>query len=89
MTLVALLFVLSQIMALNTTDVTQLWQSSLALGLAYGSLFGLYPAIAIEWFGLGERQHYSPANSRSDTDSAHSALFRELGFSIVITYGRW
>ena len=24
------------------------------LGLAYGGMFGLFPVIAIEWFGLGE-----------------------------------
>lgn len=41
-------------MAIATDDVTVLWRASLALGLAYGGLFGLFPAIAIEWFGLGE-----------------------------------
>lgn len=52
--LVSFLFVISQLMAIATDDVTVLWRASLALGLAYGGLFGLFPAIAIEWFGLGE-----------------------------------
>lgn len=51
--LVAFLFVISQIMAMTTDDVTDLWKASLALGLAYGSLFGLFPTIAIELFGIG------------------------------------
>lgn len=42
-------------MAMVIDDVTGLWKASLALGLAYGGLFGLFPTIAIEWFGLGEQ----------------------------------
>jgi hypothetical protein len=50
--LVAILFIISQIMAVLTDDVTDLWKASLALGLAYGSMFGLFPAIVFEWFGM-------------------------------------
>jgi hypothetical protein len=39
-------------MAVLTDDVTDLWKASLALGLAYGSMFGLFPAIVFEWFGM-------------------------------------
>jgi hypothetical protein len=54
--LVAFLFVVSQIMGVATNDVTNLWKASLALGLAYGGLFGLFPTIAIELFGIA---HFS------------------------------
>jgi hypothetical protein len=50
--LVAVLFVISQIMAVLTDDVADLWKASLALGLAYGSMFGLFPTIVFEWFGM-------------------------------------
>jgi hypothetical protein len=30
--------------------------SSALLGLAYGSLFGVFPTVCIEWFGLGKLQ---------------------------------
>lgn len=49
---VALLFVLSQILATRIEAVDGLWFASAALGLAYGGLFGLYPTLVIEWFGL-------------------------------------
>jgi hypothetical protein len=41
-------------MAVSTYDVADLWKASLALGLAYGSMFGLFPTMAIEWFGMRE-----------------------------------
>ncbi|CAL1713241.1 unnamed protein product [Somion occarium] len=49
---VALLFVISQTTAFAVNDVTGLWKASALLGLSYGSLFGLFPAVTIEWFGL-------------------------------------
>ncbi|KAI0030402.1 major facilitator superfamily domain-containing protein [Vararia minispora EC-137] len=56
MTLVACLFVLSQLILITTKDVTRLWIASACLGLAYGGLFGLLPTLCIEWFGLA---HFS------------------------------
>jgi len=50
--LVAVLFIISQLMAMLTDDVTGLWMVSLMLGLAYGGLFGLFPMMAFEWFGM-------------------------------------
>lgn len=52
MSLVSLLFILSQVVALYTTDVGSLWIVSSLLGIAYGGLFGLAPVITLEWFGL-------------------------------------
>lgn len=52
-TLVASLFILSQAVLYTMDDVRHLWIASALLGLAYGSLFGLFPTICIEWFGLG------------------------------------
>ncbi|KAL5508642.1 hypothetical protein ACEPAH_6261 [Sanghuangporus vaninii] len=55
--IVAVLFVLSQVLVgLRIEDVNHLWQASSILGLAYGGLFGLFPTITIEWFGLS---HFS------------------------------
>ncbi|KAF7984876.1 hypothetical protein HWV62_10859 [Athelia sp. TMB] len=54
--LICFLFIVSQLLAMGTTDVTELWKASLALGLAYGGMFGLLPMVCIEWFGLS---HFS------------------------------
>lgn len=49
---VALLFVLSQVLTTQIDAVESLWVASATLGLAYGGLFGIYPTLVIEWFGL-------------------------------------
>jgi len=54
--LVAAAFVLSQYMATVIDRVADLWQASALLGLAYGGVFGLFPTMTIEWFGLS---HFS------------------------------
>ncbi|KZV69069.1 MFS general substrate transporter [Peniophora sp. CONT] len=56
MTGVAALFIISQLVLINTGDVGKLWIASACLGFAYGSLFGLLPTLTIEWFGLA---HFS------------------------------
>ncbi|ORX36103.1 major facilitator superfamily domain-containing protein, partial [Kockovaella imperatae] len=53
---VAGLFIISQLSALNTTVVSNLWIVSTLLGLAYGSLFNVVPMLVLEWFGMG---HFS------------------------------
>jgi len=53
---VAILFILSQLIATKVDEVENLWFASATLGLAYGGIFGLFPTIIIEWFGLG---HFS------------------------------
>ncbi|KAF5364602.1 hypothetical protein D9758_005619 [Tetrapyrgos nigripes] len=42
----------SQLAASRIDAVGDLWKSSALLGLGYGSVFSLYAAICIEWFGL-------------------------------------
>ncbi|KAK7444060.1 hypothetical protein VKT23_015457 [Stygiomarasmius scandens] len=42
----------SQLAASRIDEVSDLWKSSALLGLGYGSVFSLYAAICIEWFGL-------------------------------------
>jgi len=44
----------SQLAASRIDEVSDLWKSSALLGLGYGSVFSLYAAICIEWFGLRE-----------------------------------
>lgn len=53
---IAMLFVLSQAIAAKVDNVQDLWHASALLGLAYGGMFGIFPTITIEWFGLG---HFS------------------------------
>lgn len=50
---VAAAFVLSQAAVTQIEGVEDLWHASALLGLAYGGVFGLFPTITIEWFGLG------------------------------------
>ncbi|KAJ7702436.1 major facilitator superfamily domain-containing protein [Mycena rosella] len=54
--LVSTLFFLSQLLAAQITDVTDLWKASALVGLAYGTIFGLFPTVCIEFFGLS---HFS------------------------------
>ncbi|KAI0333452.1 MFS general substrate transporter [Cubamyces sp. BRFM 1775] len=50
--LVALMFVISQLMCFSIDRIGNLWKASALLGVAYGGLFGLFPTLVIEWFGL-------------------------------------
>lgn len=49
-------FIVSQIALYNVESVQTLWIASALLGLGYGGMFGLFPTIMIEFFGLG---HFS------------------------------
>ncbi|KZT23204.1 MFS general substrate transporter [Neolentinus lepideus HHB14362 ss-1] len=51
-TVVSTLFLISQLTAISIGDVSELWKASALLGLSYGSMFGLYPTLCIEWFGM-------------------------------------
>ncbi|OSX60721.1 hypothetical protein POSPLADRAFT_1148283 [Postia placenta MAD-698-R-SB12] len=50
--LIACIFIISQITCYYVEDVGALWKASALLGAAYGAMFGLFPTIVIEWFGL-------------------------------------
>ena len=54
MSVISLIFILSQIFVFSVKDVASLWLASVALGFGYGGMFGLFPTIMIEGFGLGE-----------------------------------
>jgi len=54
--MICLTFIVSQLVLYNVTSVQLLWTASALLGLGYGGMFGLFPTIIIEWFGLG---HFS------------------------------
>lgn len=54
--LVASMFIVSQITALETTSVRHLWIVSTVLGFSYGSLFNVIPMLVLEWFGMA---HFS------------------------------
>jgi len=54
MSVISSIFILSQIFVFTVDDVTSLWKASIALGFAYGGMYGILPTITIEGFGLGE-----------------------------------
>nr|ODO00874.1 hypothetical protein L204_01597 [Cryptococcus depauperatus CBS 7855] len=56
LSVVALLFIISQLFALQTTRVESLWMVSSLLGLSYGSLFNVMPMLVFDWFGM---KHFS------------------------------
>lgn len=72
---VSCLVLLSQIIASVVEDVQSLWMASVALGLAYGSTFGLLPALAIDYFGIGEL----PQLLVSVADPGFQFIFRRIG----------
>ncbi|KAG8809163.1 hypothetical protein FRC17_003571 [Serendipita sp. 399] len=53
---VSFTFIVSQLALYNVESVQTLWIASALLGLGYGGMFGLFPTIMIEWFGLA---HFS------------------------------
>jgi hypothetical protein len=46
-------FLISQLLALSIERTEDLWKASTCLGLSYGMMFGIFPTVVIEWFGLG------------------------------------
>ncbi|KAJ7174561.1 major facilitator superfamily domain-containing protein [Mycena filopes] len=54
--LVSSLFFCSLLLAAQIDDVTNLWKASALVGFAYGTIFGLFPTVCIEFFGLS---HFS------------------------------
>lgn len=52
--MISFTFIVSQVVLYNVSSVQTLWTASALLGLGYGGMFGLFPTIIIEWFGLGQ-----------------------------------
>jgi len=50
--LVASLYLISQVIAANISNISNLWIASALLGLAHGSISALIPTVCLEWFGL-------------------------------------
>ena len=62
LTLVAVMFFISQIVAGSINDIAHLWIASALLGLAYGSVFSLFPTVCLEWFGMRKCCGFSPSS---------------------------
>lgn len=62
LTLVSVMFFLSQLVTISVTSISTLWIASLLLGLAYGSVFSLFPTVCLEWFGM--RKHINESYLR-------------------------
>ncbi|KAL0577546.1 hypothetical protein V5O48_004444 [Marasmius crinis-equi] len=54
--LVSSLVLVSQLAASNIDRLNDLWKASALLGLGYGTVFSLFAALCVEWFGLA---HFS------------------------------
>ncbi|KAF9261114.1 MFS general substrate transporter [Marasmius fiardii PR-910] len=54
--LVSFLVTLSQVTAMTVDRLDALWKASTLLGLGYGTVFSLFAALCVEWFGLA---HFS------------------------------
>ncbi|KAJ6473175.1 major facilitator superfamily domain-containing protein [Mycena sanguinolenta] len=54
--LVSSLFFCSQLLAAQISDLENLWKASVLVGFSYGTIFGLFPTVCIEFFGLS---HFS------------------------------
>ncbi|KAI3610638.1 mfs transporter [Moniliophthora roreri] len=54
--LVSTLVLISQLTATHIETVEHLWKASAILGLGYGTVFSLFAALCVEWFGLA---HFS------------------------------
>ena len=86
-TLVALMFFLSQLVTISITSISTLWIASLLLGLAYGSLFSLFPTVCLEWFGM--RKPLCKRNfSHPLTTIPSSSLCRKLGILVHVPHHR-
>ena len=75
--IVSSLFIVSQAAAIAVSSVETLWLATVLLGLAYGSLYGSYPSIIIEWFGLG--WFIFPRTMIQSTHSLHQRTFLRTG----------
>lgn len=51
--IVATSFLISQLVGLGVQDIQHLQYPVILVGISYGGVFGLLPAIIIEWFGMG------------------------------------
>lgn len=65
--LVAFIYLMSQVVAANVSNISNLWIASTLLGLAHGSISALIPIVCLEWFGLREfsslsRRDYTKTN---------------------------
>ncbi|PPR04909.1 hypothetical protein CVT24_007153 [Panaeolus cyanescens] len=50
--IVSVLLFISQLAAATIDHIAHLWIASSLLGLAYGSVFSLFPTVCLEWFGM-------------------------------------
>ena len=76
--LVSSLFCISQLVIAAVNDINHLWLVSSVLGLAYGSVYSLFPTVCIEWFGMRKSSRLYLLYPLISLH--HSSLLRELGF---------
>ena len=74
---VSFLFFISQVVAANEDRIDNLWIASTLLGLAYGSVFSLFPTVCMEWFGMRKNYFRPPLFSSSSKILFFSAHFSE------------
>jgi hypothetical protein len=62
-----------------------LWISSATLGFGYGGMFGLFPTLMIEWFGLGMYLHSFGIHPSDINYNPYSPFLSELGIPLHFT----
>lgn len=63
--MISFAFIISQVVLYYTSSVQTLWIASATLGFGYGGMFGLFPTLMIEWFGLGVYLHPTALTAHS------------------------
>ena len=82
--LVAVMFFISQVVTGSINDIAYLWISSALVGLAYGSVFSLFPIVCLEWFGM---RKCGLIHSFPNIECyLISTLLWELGLSLYVAY---
>ncbi len=69
--MISFTFIVSQVVLYNVSSVQMLWAASALLGLGYGGMFGLFPTIIIEWFGLGKQFRGQFSSTRFNYEIGH------------------
>ena len=77
--LVAFTYLISQIIAVNISNISSLWIASAFLGLAHGSISALIPTVCLEWFGLREFPYFLILCYTKLTECNYQLIFLRTG----------
>lgn len=73
---------------MNVTRVEDLWSASMLTGASYGTVYVVFPNVAIEWFGISKQTLASLSTVQLSLLCPFSSLLGELGLCLSIAYLR-